>query len=76
MLFGISHAGKAYDYVRTDYPHRPKETTVLLWIAVILFVLWLLGFIALPSLGGIVHILIVLAVIALIVHFVMGRRAT
>ncbi|MCH6472246.1 MULTISPECIES: lmo0937 family membrane protein [Sinomonas] len=48
---------------------------MLLWIAIILFVLWLLGFIALPTLGGWVHILIVLAVIALIVHLVRGRRA-
>ncbi|GAA2200952.1 MULTISPECIES: lmo0937 family membrane protein [Sinomonas] len=46
---------------------------MLLWIAVILFVLWLLGFIALPSLGWVVHILIVLAIIALIFHFVRGR---
>jgi hypothetical protein len=52
---------------------REKEFTVLLWIAVILFVLWLLGFIALPSLGWVVHILIVLAIIALIFHFVRGR---
>jgi uncharacterized membrane protein YtjA (UPF0391 family) len=55
--------------------NRTEEATVLLWIAIILFVLWLLGFIALPTLGGWVHILIVLAVIALIVHLVRGRRA-
>jgi uncharacterized membrane protein (DUF485 family) len=72
-LFGI----RAFRETMSHALHnRPEEVTVLLWIALILFVLWLLGFIALPSLGGIVHILIVLAVIALIVHFVMGRRAT
>jgi hypothetical protein len=46
---------------------------MLLWIALALVVLWLLGFIALPSLGWIVHILLIVAVILLILHFVRGR---
>lgn len=46
---------------------------MLLWIAIIVFVLWLLGFIALPSLGWVVHVLLVIAVIMLILHFVRGR---
>lgn len=46
---------------------------MLLTIAIILAVLWLLGFFAFHVAGGLIHILIVLAIIALIVHFV--RRA-
>lgn len=42
-------------------------------IAVVLVVLWLLGAFAFKVAGGIIHILLVLAVIAVIVHFVRGR---
>ncbi|MXP29765.1 lmo0937 family membrane protein [Porphyrobacter algicida] len=49
---------------------------MLLTIAIILAVLWALGFLAFHVAGGLIHILLVLAVIALIVHFVRGRGAT
>jgi hypothetical protein len=42
--------------------------------AVVLFVLWLLGFRAFHIAGAFIHILLVLAVIAIIWHFVAGRR--
>lgn len=45
---------------------------MLLWIAVIIAVLWLLGLLANIG-GGLIHILLVVAVIVLIVHFVRGR---
>jgi hypothetical protein len=44
-------------------------------IAGILIVLWLLGFLAFHVASGLIHILLVLAVIAIIIHFVTGRRA-
>jgi Family of unknown function (DUF5670) len=40
----------------------------------ILAVMWLLGFIAFHVAGGLIHILIMLAVISLILHFVRGRQ--
>jgi hypothetical protein len=47
----------------------------MLWmIAVVLLVLWLLGFFAFHIAGGLIHLLLVLAVIAIVVHFVRGRR--
>ncbi len=42
-------------------------------IAAILIVLWLLGFFAFHVTSGLLHILIVLAVIVIIFHFVRGR---
>lgn len=44
-------------------------------IAVILLVLWLLGFFAFHVAGGLIHLLLIAAVIAIIFHFVTGRRA-
>jgi len=47
----------------------------MLWtIFVILLVLWLLGLVSSYTLGGFIHILLVLAVVILIVNLVSGRR--
>ena len=47
----------------------------MLWtIAIILILLWLLGFLTSYTLGGFIHILLVVAVIVIIVQFVQGRR--
>ncbi len=43
-------------------------------IAVILLVMWLLGAFAFHIAGGLIHLLLIIAVIAVIVHFVTGRR--
>jgi hypothetical protein len=48
----------------------------MLWtIFVILLVLWLLGLVSSYTLGGFIHILLVLAVVILILQLVSGRRA-
>jgi hypothetical protein len=47
----------------------------MLWtIFVILLVLWLLGFATGTTFGGLVHLLIVVAVIVLIYNLITGRR--
>ena len=47
----------------------------MLWtIAVILFVLWLLGFFAFHVAGGLIHLLLVVALIVIVIQFVTGRR--
>jgi uncharacterized protein DUF5670 len=47
----------------------------MLWtIAVVLFVLWLLGFGVFHVAGGIIHLLLVLAVIVVIYRLITGRR--
>jgi hypothetical protein len=46
----------------------------MLWtIAVILIILWVLGLVTSYTLGGFVHILLVLAIIVVIVGFLRGR---
>jgi len=47
----------------------------LLWtIAVILAVLWLLGMATSYTLGGFIHILLVIAVVAVLIRVIQGRR--
>jgi hypothetical protein len=48
----------------------------ILWaIIVVLFVLWLLGFLAFHIGGGLIHLLLVVAVVLLIVNLLTGRGA-
>ena len=47
----------------------------MLWtIAVILVVLWLVGLISSYTLGGFIHILLVIAVVIIILNLIQGRR--
>ena len=47
---------------------------MLLAIALILFVLWALGFFAFHVAGGLIHLLLIIAIIVGIVHLFQGRR--
>ena len=48
----------------------------MLWtIFVILLVLWLLGLVSSYTLGGFIHILLVIAIVVLIIQLMSGRRA-
>ncbi len=48
---------------------------MLYTIAVVLVVLWLLGLVSSYTMGGFVHILLVIAVIMILVNIINGRRA-
>lgn len=48
----------------------------MLWtIFVILLVLWLLGLVSGYTLGGFVHVLLVIAVVVLVFNLIQGRRS-
>ena len=47
----------------------------MLWtIAVVLIVLWLLGLITSYTMGGFIHLLLILAIISVLVRVIQGRR--
>lgn len=47
----------------------------MLWtIAVILGVLWLLGMVSSYTMGGLVHLLLVLAIVVVLINVIQGRR--
>ncbi|HZP95888.1 MAG TPA: lmo0937 family membrane protein [Candidatus Limnocylindria bacterium] len=47
----------------------------MLWtIVLVLLILWLLGVVALPSVGALIHFVLVLALIALVIQLLSGRR--
>ena len=48
----------------------------MLWtICVILFVLWALGMVTSYTMGGLLHILLVLALVVIVINLIQGRRA-
>ena len=46
----------------------------MLWLAVILFIAWLLGFLVFHVAGGLIHLLLVIAVVVFIFNLISGRR--
>ena len=49
---------------------------MFLTVAIVLIVLWALGFFVFPMGGGLIHILLVIALISIIWHFMKGGRRT
>ncbi len=47
---------------------------IFLILGAVLFVAWILGFTMFHVAGGLIHILLVLAIISVVVHFVTGRK--
>lgn len=49
----------------------------MLWtIAVILIILWLLGLVSSYTMGGLIHVLLVIAIIVVLFNIIQGRRAS
>ena len=48
---------------------------MLYTIAVVLLILWLLGFLAFHVGGGLIHLLLVIAVVVIVYQLITGRRA-
>ena len=51
-----------------------KEATMLWTIFVILLVLWALGLLTGTTLGGVIHALLVIAIIVMLIQVLQGRR--
>jgi uncharacterized membrane protein YtjA (UPF0391 family) len=47
---------------------------MLVWLAVILLVAWLLGWGVFHVAGGLIHLLLVIALVVFLVNFITGRR--
>jgi hypothetical protein len=57
-----------------DNLRKWKEASMLWTIAVLLMLLWFIGLISSYTLGGFIHILLLLAIIAVLVRIIEGRR--
>lgn len=51
-----------------------KHTHMLYTIAVVLLVLWLLGIVSSYTIGGFIHILLVIAVVIVLIRLIRGEK--
>jgi hypothetical protein len=52
-----------------------RRLSMFLIIALVLLVLWALGFFAFHVAGGLIHLLLIIAIVVGLVHLFQGRRA-
>jgi hypothetical protein len=66
---------KYFQYSGPDLEQRRGTMSIWTILFVVLLIAWIGGFTVFHVAGGLIHLLLVFAVISLILHFVMGRRA-
>jgi hypothetical protein len=71
----IAHQGGKAPRVLPFAKESTKEICMFMTLFVVLLVLWLLGFFAFHVAGGLIHLLLIIAVISLVMHFFRGRSA-
>jgi hypothetical protein len=68
-------SNRQYLNPETSRPERAKErVTMLMTIVVILIVLWALGLVTSYTMGGLIHVLLVIAIIVVLVRVISGRK--
>jgi tryptophan-rich sensory protein len=61
---------------RVENQTKKERIFVMLYtIAVVLIVLWLLGFVSSYTMGGLIHVLLVIAIVLVLVRVISGRKA-
>lgn len=53
---------------------KKEEIIMLYTIAVVLIILWLLGLVSSYTMGGFIHILLVIAIVVILLRVISGRR--
>jgi hypothetical protein len=54
---------------------QPKEDFMLYTIAMVLLILWLLGLVTGATMGGLIHVLLVIAIVMVLLRVISGRKA-
>jgi hypothetical protein len=73
-VHGPNFGGISEQHGLRDRPARPIPAAMLETIAVVLLVLWLLGMVSSYTIGGLIHVLLVIAVVVILVRIIQGRR--
>jgi Family of unknown function (DUF5670) len=68
--------GLGTNLTRSDMQSLLRKALVMLYtIAVVLLILWLLGLVSSYTMGGFIHILLVVALVVILVNFISGRKS-
>jgi uncharacterized membrane protein len=65
---------RGYGAAEERLPAAWREKAMLFTLALILFVAWLLGLVGVYTIGSIVHVLLVIALVLFLVGIISGRR--
>ena len=57
-----------------EFLYYQKELIMLYTLAVVLLVLWILGLVSSYTMGGFIHILLVVAVVMVLVNLIQGKK--
>lgn len=60
--------------VRAPNAKRKRRNATLYTIAVVLVILWLLGLVSSYTMGGLVHVLLVIAIVVILMQVISGRK--
>jgi hypothetical protein len=72
---GVKRGWRACEAIETRYRTRRLGGETVLWtIFVILLVLWLVGVVSSYTLGGYIHLLLLIALVVLVLRLISGRR--
>jgi uncharacterized protein DUF5670 len=63
----------ARSLLRRSQPHSERSVAMLWTIFVILLILWLLGMVSGATLGGFIHLLLILAIVVVLIRVIQGR---
>jgi len=67
--------GRLLRGVRSAADHAPNGAAAMLeTVAIVLVLLWLLGWMSAYTMGGFIHVLLVIAVVVVLVRIIQGRR--
>ena len=67
-------AGATTRQIGTEVIQTGMENPMLWTICFVLIVLWLLGFVTGTTMGGLIHVLLVIAIIVVLVRIISGRK--
>jgi Family of unknown function (DUF5670) len=71
----VPHKRNGRAWLEDTYNLTERKNPMLWTIFIILLVLWLLGLVTSYTLGGFIHILLVIAIVVLIIQLLSGRRS-
>ena len=71
LSFGFANC---FDYNGRTHPAGRKESDMLWTVFVILLIPWLLGLMTSHTMGGFIHILLVIAIVVVLVRVIRGRK--
>ena len=70
----VPHRAYKVPYTRFTANRHLENLAMLETIAVVLLILWALGLVSSYTMGGFIHILLVLAIVVIIIRVIQGRR--